>query len=96
MNALDATLQSIEDNVLRLKAERDALRQEVGRLGNQCNDLKQTINNLNIKITNLEETNNIYKLRNTLIQRGDTTELKLKINQLIRDIDKSLELLNIV
>ena len=42
----------------------------------------------------LEEQNKILILRNTLdTTKGDSAKVKLKINQLIRDIDKSIELL---
>ena len=45
------------------------------------------------RINNLTEQNKILKLGNALAQKGDSTEIKLKINQLIKDIDKSLSLL---
>ena len=45
-------------------------------------------------INNLKEQINILKLGNTLAQKGDTVEIKLRINQLIRSIDKSLALIN--
>ena len=94
MEELEATLRSIEDNVRRLVAERDAIREDLKQWEETCRSMEQTIKNQNIIISNLEKNNNILKLGNTLTQRGDTTELKLKINQLIRNIDKSLELLN--
>ena len=49
--------------------------------------------NKNNKIKKLMEKTHILKIRNTLVQRGDSAEIKLKINQLIRNIDKSLMLL---
>ena len=60
----------------------------------QCRKLQEQVNNQNITINNLKEQINILKLGNTLTQKGDSVEIKLKINQLIRSIDKSLALIN--
>jgi hypothetical protein len=60
----------------------------------QCQELQRQNEQLNILINNLKEQNNNLKLGNTLTQKGDSVEIRLKINQLIRSIDKSLELIN--
>ena len=56
-------------------------------------ELNEYIKNKDNKIKELIEETQILKLRNTLVQKGDSAEIKLKINQLIRNIDKSLMLL---
>ena len=55
---------------------------------------RQVIEEQAEQIKILEEQNKILKLRNTLdTTNGDSTKVKLRINQLIRDIDKSIDLL---
>ena len=56
-------------------------------------ELRETIKEQETIINQQKEETNILKLRNTLVQKGDSAEIKLKINQLIRNIDKSLSLL---
>ena len=94
MNDLENTLTGIEEKVRVIIGQRNALREDLGRMRATCKELEENIEKQHIIINNLEEKNNILKLRNTLTQKGDSTEIKLKINQLIRNIDRSLELLN--
>ena len=58
-----------------------------------CRELEKAIKDKDILINNLKEENKIIKLGNRLTENSDGTELKLKINQMIRVIDKSLEIL---
>lgn len=90
----ETTVAEIEWKVRRLLEENERLRTEVGRSAEQCQQLQEQVNSQNITINNLKEQNNILKLGNTLTQKGDTVEIRLKINQLIRSIDKSLALIN--
>ena len=94
MNDLENTLTGIEEKVRVIIGQRNALMEDLGRMRATCKELEETIEKQHIIINNLEEKNNFLKLRNTLTQKGDSTEIKLKINQLIRNIDRSLELLN--
>ena len=56
--------------------------------------LLDIIENQKEKINKLEEQNKILILRNRLdTTEGDSVKVKLKITQLIREIDKSIELL---
>ena len=41
----------------------------------------------------IEDWNLGFNLGNTISDKGNTTEIKIKINRLIREIDKSIELL---
>ena len=91
---LETTVAEIEWKVRKLVEENGHLRAEVEQSTERCKMLQEQINNQNITINNLKEQNNILKLGNTLTHKGDTTEIKLKINQLIRSIDKSLAIIN--
>lgn len=90
----ETTVAEIELKVRRLIEENDRLRASEQNLTQQCKELQEQIDNNNVIINNLKEQNNILKLGNTLTQKGDSAEIKLKINQLIRSIDKSLLLIN--
>ena len=89
----ETTLSGIEFKVRQLIDENNRLKAEVLERTEKNEELTEIINTQNNKINQLTEETQIIKLRNTLVQKGDSAEIKLKINQLIRNIDKSLSLL---
>jgi prefoldin subunit 5 len=89
----ETTLSGIEYKIRKLVDENNGLRAEIARLTESNEELRETIKNQEETINKQKEETNILKLRNTLVQKGDSAEIKLKINQLIRNIDKSLSLL---
>ncbi|MBR1799493.1 MAG: hypothetical protein IJ761_06330 [Bacteroidales bacterium] len=76
----------LADEVTRLRTEL-SLREE------ECQQMQKTLDEKETTINRLKEENKIIKLGNRLTEGGESTELKLKINQMIRAIDKSLALL---
>jgi hypothetical protein len=90
----ETTVAEIELKVRKLMEENDRLRASEESLARQCAELQGQIENNSIVINKLKEQNNILKLGNALTQKGDSAEIKLRINQLIRSIDKSLSLIN--
>ena len=89
----ETTLSGIEYKVRQLIEENNRLKSKVLELTEKNEEHIETIKNKDNKIKELTEETQILKLRNTLVQKGDSAEIKLKINQLIRNIDKSLTLL---
>lgn len=89
----ETTLSGIDYKVRTLIEQNNALKADVARLNEANEELRETIKNQELTINQQKEETNILKLRNTLVQKGDSAEIKLKINQLIRNIDKSLSLL---
>lgn len=89
----ETTLSGIEYKVRRLIEDNNRLKDKVLELTEANEELNEYIKNKDNKIKELIEETQILKLRNTLVQKGDSAEIKLKINQLIRNIDKSLMLL---
>jgi hypothetical protein len=89
----ETALSGIDYKVRKLIDENNGLKEEIARLVVANEELRETIKNQETTIKQQKEETNILKLRNTLVQKGDSAEIKLKINQLIRDIDKSLSLL---
>jgi len=89
----ETVLSGIDYKVRKLIEQNNALKADVARLNEANEELRETIKNQELTINQQKEETNILKLRNTLVQKGDSAEIKLKINQLIRNIDKSLSLL---
>lgn len=87
---IENTVAAIEGKVRQMMEENDRLRHVEADLTARCGELQEQVNNQNITINNLKEQNKILKLGNTLTQKGDSVELKLKINQLVRNIDHAL------
>lgn len=89
----ETTLSGIEYKVRQLIEDNNRLKDKVLELTEANEELNEYIKNKDNKIKELIEETQILKLRNTLVQKGDSAEIKLKINRLIRNIDKSLMLL---
>ena len=85
---------------LRLKFEKlihlqKKLEGENVKLITEKNILLENIQQLKTTINNLEEKNKIVKLAKSLSETNENSlNTKLKINELVRDIDKCIALLN--
>jgi len=93
MSEVEDLLERIEKRVEAVVNENISLRDKISDLDKRHKDMQKALEDKDILINNLTEQNKILKLGNALAQKGDSTEIKLRINQLIKDIDKSLLLL---
>ena len=89
----ETSVTGIEFKVRQLADEVNRLRALVSEKEDECRELKEAINDKEILINNLKEENKLIKLGNKLTEKGDCSEIKLKINQMIRTIDRSLEIM---
>lgn len=89
----ETSVTGIEFKVRQLADEVSRLRRLVSEKEDRCYELEKALENKEILINNLKEENKLVKLGNRLTEKGDSAELKLKINQMIRTIDRSLEIL---
>lgn len=89
----ETSVAGIEFKVRQLSDEVKRLRRQLEQKEDQCIALQEAQRMNETLINKLKEENKIIKLGNRLTERGDSTEMKLKINQMIRTIDKSIELL---
>ena len=89
----EISVTGIEFKVRQLADEVARLRKLVSEKEDVCRELKEALNNKEIIINNLKEENKLIKLGNKLTEKGDSSEIKLKINQMIRTIDRSLEII---
>ena len=89
----ETSVSGIELKVRQLADEVTRLRTLVLEKEDECRELKEALNKKELLINNLKEENKIIKLGNKLTEKGDCSEIKLKINQMIRTIDRSLEIM---
>ena len=89
----ETTVSGIEFKVRQWADEVQRLRGMVSERDDRVWELEEALKNKEIVINNLKEENKLVKLGNRLTEGNDSAELKLKINQMIRAIDKSLDLL---
>lgn len=89
----ETSVSGIEFKVRQLADEVGRLRSLVAAKEDEICDLKKALTDNETIINNLKEENKLVKLGNRLTENSDSAELKLKINQMIRTIDKSLEIL---
>lgn len=94
MFSFSTILSSIDFKIRKLIERCNAVERELIEVRQENQKLLNIIENQKEQIHTLEEQNKILILRNTLdTTKGDSVKVKLKINQLIRDIDRSIELL---
>jgi predicted RNase H-like nuclease (RuvC/YqgF family) len=91
----ETSVTGIEFKVRQLADEVARLRASVSEKDDRCRELQEALENKEIIINNLKEENKLIKLGNKLTEKGDCSEIKLKINQMIRTIDRSLEILKV-
>lgn len=89
----ETSVTGIEFKVRQLADEVMRLRHLVREGDDRCRELEEALKNKETIINNLKEENKLIRLGNRLTEGNDSAELKLKINQMIRTIDKSLEIL---
>ena len=89
----ETSVSGIEFKVRQLADEVMRLRAAVERGEDRCHELEEALKNKETEINNLKEQNKFIKLGNRLTEGNDSAELKLKINQMIRTIDRSLEIM---
>ncbi|MDP2388522.1 MAG: hypothetical protein Q8M29_19265 [Bacteroidota bacterium] len=86
----------LNDEKLLVQTENEEAHSAVSELQEKCSNLTQVIENQKNDISNLEETNKQIKLAQSLLASGsDKTALKLRINELVREVDKCIALLSV-
>ena len=86
VTGIEFKVRQLTDEVMRLRAA-------VSEGDDRCRELEEALKNKETIINNLKEENKLIRLGNRLTEGNDSAELKLKINQMIRTIDKSLEIM---
>lgn len=95
MSDLKSIASSLETKIEKLVDLHHRTKKELSSLKTQNTQLTQTIDQQKKAIKDLEEKGKVLKLSKSLSTTNEnTTELKLKINELIREVDKCISLLN--
>ncbi|MBQ9417527.1 MAG: hypothetical protein IJU19_02995 [Bacteroidales bacterium] len=89
----ETSVSGIEYKVRQLADEVERLRRQVAESGHRCEVLQKALDEKEEQINQLKEENSIVKLGTRLAEKEDDTELKIRINQMIRTIDRSLGIL---
>lgn len=86
----------LNDEKLTLETDNEDAKSALNELQAKYEGLSQVIENQKLDMSDLEERNKQIKLATTLAVSGkDKTGLKLKINELVREIDKCIALLSV-
>lgn len=95
MSDLKSIASSLENKIEKLVDLHHRTKKELSGLKSENTHLNQTIDQQKKAIKDLEEKGKVLKLSKSLSTTNEnTTELKLKINELIREVDKCISLLN--
>ncbi len=95
MSDLKSIASSLENKIEKLVDLHHRNKKELSSLKTENNHLNQTIDQQKKAIKDLEEKGKVLKLSKSLSTTNEnTTELKLKVNELIREVDKCISLLN--
>ena len=94
MDDVNTLVSGIEFKVRKLIARQKKLREENEKLTNDINQLKTINEEQKQVIKGLEEKIRVLKIARTVGVREDNSDVKAKINELVREIDKCIGLLN--
>ena len=94
MNDADELISGIEYKVRKLVNLQKEYKSENELLLNQNTELKKNIEEQKKIINQLKEEFNRIKLAKSLESMKGSNDAKLKINELVREIDKCIELLS--
>ncbi|CAG5085280.1 hypothetical protein [Parvicella tangerina] len=91
-----SVVREINSKVQQIISERDALKDNVASLQEKLAVLESTIQQEKSALEELEQKYKVLKLAKSLDgeKTGPGTDLKLKINEMVREIDKCIALLN--
>jgi hypothetical protein len=87
-------IAQIHEKVKKNVALQKYIEEENKKLQIQSIEYQKIIKELNNKIIELTEQNKIIKMSKALENKKGSTEVKLRINELVREIDKCKSLLN--
>jgi chromosome segregation ATPase len=94
MESAGTIISGIDYKVRKLISQIELLENENKELKNRINELKANIRNLEAHISDQQDKIKILKLAKSLSKEESKTEVKLKINELLREIDNCVRLLN--
>ena len=95
MENLDAYISGLASRVELLAKSQVELRAENANLKQENEDLQRTINDQKNVLSKLEEENKVVKIAKAVTDDDDDRkEQRKRLNELVREIDKCIALLN--
>jgi hypothetical protein len=94
MDDLSVIMHGVEYKTLQLIKRLEQLENENNIIKEQLKYLEKSEEEKKIKIKYLEEKNNIIKIANSIEGPENKSKAKLKINELLREVDRCLAQLN--
>jgi len=95
MSNYSSIITSLNSKIEKLILLHRNLEEDKMRLNAEKQDLLKIIQELKIKNNYLEEQNKAIRMAKDIKEDGESSlDLKLKINEMVREIDKCLALLN--
>jgi|688.fasta_scaffold50055_3 phage shock protein A len=95
MTALPKGIETIERKVDMLLEYCDALKEQNELLLTENEQFKKSANELKTQLNELDERHNMLKLAKTVAGSDEKTlDIKAKINDFVREIDKCIAILN--
>lgn len=95
MQGIEQRLAAIKEKVGNLLQENLHLKEEVQSLTQTLEERERTIEIQKNTIAGLTERNKMIKLaKNLSLSGSDSFDVKIKINELVREIDRCIDLLN--
>lgn len=94
MEKAETLVAGIDYKVRKLIGQTGLLQEENKQLKTEVNTLKSEIEKLESRVFELQEKQKTIKLAKSLNKEEKRTDVKLKINELVREIDHCIGLLN--
>ncbi|MFN5325148.1 MAG: hypothetical protein ACK5C5_09540 [Bacteroidota bacterium] len=95
MSEVAKSLDSLRAKVEKLVSSRQILLQQVDRLEQSNSDLRVELDSLKGEINSLKEANQVLRMAKAVSgEDQNTRDLKLRINEYIREIDRCIALIN--
>lgn len=94
MSSVQELIGTIRKRVNTLISDLQALKNENNKLQEKQSELLLTIENQNILIKELKDKNNRIIISETIKQTEGSKDVKKQIDEMVREIDRCIELLN--
>lgn len=94
MKNVGLLVSGIEYKIRKLKSDLNNLHHKNGELNNEIEELNKTIKQQQLTIKELETKNIAIKLSKIIEKGKENLDAKNTINELVREIDKCIGLLN--
>ncbi|MDL2314861.1 hypothetical protein LJC16_01210 [Bacteroidales bacterium OttesenSCG-928-C19] len=93
MQGAEQILQSIELKIKKIAVDYQLEKEKNKVILNEQQRLLDVISEQKERINELEEKNRLLRIKNIVEDSSESKNMKLKINELVREIDKCIELL---